>query len=170
MRLAYLELGTIVGTHGLRGEVRVHPACDSPAFACRFRTLFKDPAGRVAVRVLAARPHKNVALLTLEGVGSVAQAEQLRSKTLYFRQEDAALEDGQYFIAELLGCSVVDAADETICYGTLCEVSQTRANDVWHIQKPQGGTILIPVIDDVVKNVDIAAGKVKIMPLAGLLD
>ena len=164
----YLELGTIVGVHGLQGELRVNPSCDSPAFCCQFQRLYFDAGGSTPVRVVSARPHKHVALLKLAGVVSIEEAQAMRAKKLFFRREDARLEEGQYFIAELLGCAVVDFGDPGVRYGTLCDVSKTGANDVWHVRPAEGPQILIPVIDDVVKDVDIAAGVVRIAPLPGL--
>jgi len=164
----FLELGAVVGAHGLQGELRVHPACDSPAFACQFPLLYYDRAGRRPVRVIGARKHKNVALLRLEGVDTIEAAQALKSQTLWFRRADSRLEEGQYFIAELLGCAVVDAGDPALCYGEICGVSKTGANDVWHIRTPQGFEVLIPVIPDVVKEVDPAAGRAAIAPLEGL--
>jgi 16S rRNA processing protein RimM len=166
----YLEIGTIVGTHGIHGELRVSPACDSPEFFAGFDVLYYDARGQRPVRVLGARPHKNLALLRLEGVGSMEAAQALRNKTLFFRRADARLEEGRYFIAELLGCEVFDSEDPGLRYGVISDVSQTGANDVWHIQTPGGGEMLIPVIGDVVKNVDIIKGRIEIVMLNGLME
>jgi len=166
----YLEIGTIVGAHGIHGEVRVNPACDSPEFFAGFDTLYFDPVGQMPVRVVQARAHKNVALLRLEGVDTLEAAQALRSKRLFFRRTDARLEEGRCFIAELLGCAVLDAQDPALRYGVISDVSQTGANDVWHIRTDGGREILIPVIDDVVKRVDIEAGRVEIAMLPGLME
>ena len=170
MRQDFLEIGTIVGTHGIHGELRVNPACDSPEFFAGFDVLYYDAQGRDSVRVLGARANKNIALLRLEGVASMEAAQALRNKTLFFRRADARLEEGRYFIAELLGCEVYDAESPGVCYGVISDVSQTGANDVWHIQTPGGREILIPVIGDVVKNVDVGAGRVEVAMLEGLLE
>ena len=164
----FLEIGTIVGTHGIHGELRVNPACDSPEFFAGFDVLYFDAQGRNPVRVLGARANKNIALLRLEGVASMEAAQALRNKTLFFRRADARLEEGRYFIAELLDCEVFDADDPGLRYGVICDVSQTGANDVWHVKTPGGREILIPVIDDVVKAVDVAKGRVEIHMLPGL--
>ncbi|MDR1927138.1 MAG: ribosome maturation factor RimM [Oscillospiraceae bacterium] len=169
MKQALLEIGTIVGTHGLKGELRVQPACDSPAFFGGFPVLYLDSKGEQPVRVTACRAHKHLALLCLEGVETVEQAQALLRRRLYFRRADARLEPGQYFIAELLGCEVLDANNPALCYGTLCDVSKTGANDVWHIRRPGGGELLIPLIDEVVRRVEIEENKVWITPLEGLL-
>ncbi|MDR3313095.1 MAG: ribosome maturation factor RimM [Oscillospiraceae bacterium] len=168
MKLHFLEIGTIVGTHGIRGELRVLPACDSPAFFRGFSLLYWDDHGAQPVRVLGARPHKNVALLLLEGVASIDDAEALRGKKLWFRREDAQLEEGQYFIAELLDCRVLDFDDRSRCYGTLQDVSSTAANDIWHIRQADGSEALIPVIDEVVQTVDIDRAEILITPIKGL--
>jgi 16S rRNA processing protein RimM len=168
MKLDFLEIGKIVGTHGIRGELRVLPACDSPAYFRGFSLLYWDAAGTQPVRVRGARPHKNVALLQLAGVESIEQAEALRGKTLWFRRADARLEPGQYFIAELLDCRVLDQDDPSHCYGTLQDVSATKANDVWHIRQADGTEVLIPLIDEVVRSVDTEKGEILIVPLPGL--
>jgi len=169
MTLEYLEIGTIVGVHGLQGELRVKPMCDSPAFFAQFTTLYYDAHGQQPVRVVGVREHKQLALLKLEGITTAEAAHSLRSKVLYFKRNDAELDDDQYFIAELLGCGVYDAADGTH-YGEISDVTSPGRHDVWHIRMTDGRALLIPVIDDVVKHVDIAAGRVEIIMLAGLLD
>ncbi|MCL2107180.1 MAG: ribosome maturation factor RimM [Oscillospiraceae bacterium] len=167
----YLEIGTIVGTHGIKGELRVNPACDGPLFFRGFKTLYYDHRGERPVRVLAARAHKSLALLTLEGVDSLALAQAMRGRRLYFRRADAKLAQGQYFVAELLGCRVYDADNPALCYGEISNVSSAgRANDVWHIKPSAGPELLIPVIPDVVKEVDIEAGRIAITPLNGLFE
>ncbi|MDR1463733.1 MAG: ribosome maturation factor RimM [Oscillospiraceae bacterium] len=167
---AYMEIGLLVGAHGIRGECKVKPLCDGPSFLRGFGTLYWDAEGRGAVRVLGCREHGGLALLLLEGVPDRTAAETLRGRTLYLRRADASLAPGQYFIAELTGCAVFDAADPARRYGTLSGVSQTGANDVWHIAAPSGKEWLIPVIDEVVKDVDVAVGRILISPLPGLLD
>ena len=165
----YLEVGQIVGTHGVRGEMRVNPWCDSPEFIKQFKTLYFDKNGQKAVKVLACRPHGNVALLKLEGIDTVEAASALRNKVLYMKRSDAKISEGSYFIAELCDCTVVDADDETKVYGVLTDVSETGANDVWYIEK-DGKEYLIPAIPDVVESVDVKSGVIKIRPLKGIFD
>ena len=169
MKLDYLELGTIVGVHGLQGELRVKPMCDSPAFFAQFATLYYDAHGQQPVRVMGVREHKQLALLKLEGITSAEQAHAFRSKVLYFKRDDAKLDDDQYFIAELVGCGVYDVADGTH-YGEISDVTSPGRHDVWHIRMHNNKEVLIPVIDDVVKHVNIAAGRIEIAMLPGLID
>ncbi len=165
----YLEIGEIVGTHSVHGEIRVNPWCDSPAFIKKFKTLYFDEKGLKAVKVKSAREHGNVALLKLEGIETVEDAQKLRGKILWMKRSDAKLPKGSWFIAELLGCQVLDADDETVDYGVITDVSETGANDVWQITK-DGKDYLIPVIPDVVVETDVAENKVLIRPLKGIFD
>jgi len=166
----YLEIGRIVGAHGLQGELRVNPSCDSLGFFRQFDTLYYDAQGTKPVRVVGMREHKRLALLRLEGVETVEAAQLLRNRRLFFRRADAALEEGQYFIVDLIGCEVYDANDSALYYGKLSDVSQPGANDVWHIKMNDGREVLIPVIDDVVKRVDTKSRRVEIVMLDGLLE
>lgn len=165
----YLELGQIVGTHGVRGEIRLNPWCDSPDFVKQFKTLYFDAQGQKSIKVVSGRVHGNVALLKLEGVDSVESASALRNKILYMKRADAKLRDGSYFIAELIDCRVIDADDENVEYGILSDVSQTGANDVWHVKKG-GSEYLLPSIPSVVCYVNVKDGIIKIRPLKGIFD
>ena len=165
----YLEIGQIVGTHGVRGEMRVQPWCDSPDYLKKFKTLYFDARGEKSVKLESARAHKNAALLKLEGVDSIEDAEKLRGKILYMRREDAKLQKGDYFIAELMDCKVIDDEDESIIYGTVCDVLNNCSTDVWCI-KNGDKEYNFPAIPDIVKSVDVVKGIVKITPLKGLFD
>lgn len=165
----YLEIGQIVGTHGVRGEIRLNPWCDSPDFVRQFKTLYFDAHGNKSVKVVSSRVHGNIALLKLEGIDSVESASALRNKILFMKRADAKIDDGSYFIAELIDCRVIDADDESVEYGVLSDVSQTGANDVWHIKK-DGREFLLPAIPQVVCDVNVKDGIIKIRPLKGIFD
>ena len=165
----YLEVGQIVGTHGVRGEVRVNPWCDSPEFIKQFKTLYYDKNGQSSVKVVVCRPHGNVALLKLDGVETVEAAAAMRNKVLFMKRSDAKIAEGSYFIAELCDCTVIDADDTDKVYGILTDVSETGANDVWHITN-DGKEYLIPAIPDVVDSVDVKQGIIKIRPLKGIFE
>ncbi len=166
----FLELGQIVGTHGIHGEVKVNPWCDDAEFAKRFKKVYLKNGDYEAVKVLSCRHHKNQILMLLEGFGSIEAAESLRNRLLYIARGDAKLEDGVWFIEELIGCSVLDADDNTRCYGELTDVSKTGANDVWEITSPDGKQYLIPAIKDVVINADVMNNTVYIRPLKGIFN
>ena len=170
MRKEYLELGQIVSTHGIRGEVKINPWCDDPAFAKHFHTVFFGSRGESPVNVLACRPHKNMILMLLEGYESIEKAETLRNRMLYIRRSDVDLEEGVWFIEELLGCRVLNADDPSLCYGTLTDITKTGANDVWAVTDAAGNEYLLPAIKDVVIDADVENDRVFIRPLKGIFD
>lgn len=168
MKKQYLETGRVVGTHGVRGELRVQPWCDSPEFLTKFKILYLDAAGAQRLQIKAARVHGNIVLLKVEGIDSIEAAERLRGKTLYMNRADVKLEPGRHFIEDLIGCTVTDA-DTGALLGQLTEVSATGANDVWHIERA-GKTYLVPAIPDVIVSVDVDAAAITLRPLKGIFD
>lgn len=166
----YMEVGQIVGTHGVRGEMRVQPWCDSPAVFASLRTLYWDKEGKQPVRV-RARPHKNIVLVQMDGVDTVPDAAALRGRILYVHREDLKLPPDRHFIQDLIGMTIVDADDGRV-YGTLTDVSATGANDVYHMrtQEEPPREILIPAIPSVILAVDLEQDIVRMRPLKGLLD
>ena len=100
-RKKYLEAGRIVATHGIKGEVKVQPWCDSPQVLCNLSVLYFDN-GKTPVKV-GARPHKNAVIMKIEGVNSAQDAAALRGRVLYLDREDIQLDDGTYFIQDLIG-------------------------------------------------------------------
>ena len=165
----YLEIGQIVSTHGIKGEVRVNPWCDTPEFMKKFKTLYYDKNGEKAVKITACRPHGNIVIMKLDGVDTVEDAQKLRNRTLFMNRDDANLGKDDWFIQDLIGCTVYDADDNSRVYGKLTDVAQTGANDIWFIEN-NGKEYIIPAIQDVVINVDVAAESILIRPLKGIFD
>lgn len=165
----FLETGEITGTHGVRGELRFNPWCDSPDFMKRFKTLYFDKNGEMPIKVLSCRPHGNIVILKLDGIDTVEQAQKLRGKLLYMNRSDAKLGDGNWFVQDLIGCVVYDCDDNTKIYGEITDVAQTGANDIWYIGK-DGKEYIIPAIKDVVIKVDAPNNSVFIKPLRGIFD
>ncbi len=163
----FLETGQITGTHGVRGEVRVHPWSDSPDFVTKFKRLYLNDSGAEYIDVERARVHGNMVIMKIKGVDDIPSAERYRNRVLYISRRDAKISKDAVFVQDLIGCSVFDA-DNDICYGKISDVSQTGANDVWHIKSEDGGETLIPAIPDVIISVDAENDKVVIRPLKGL--
>lgn len=164
----YLEAGRVVGTHGVRGELRVEPWCDSPAVLAALSTLYFDKEGTHPIQV-KARVHKNLALVKVEGVDTVTEAEALRGRVLYLHRDDVNLEPGRHFIQDLLGLRVIDADTEEE-YGELTDVSDTGANNVYHMRGKDGREILIPAIPQIIVQIDTEGGVIRLRPMPGLLD
>ncbi len=164
----FLEAGKIVGTHGIQGELRVDPWCDSADFLDRFKTLYWDK-GVQKLEVVSSRVHKTQLLLKLKGIDSIEQGDILRGKVIYINRDDVRLEKGRYFMQDLIGMSVFDA-DTCIYYGTLTEIIRTGANDVYQITSEDKKNYLIPAIPDVIIDINITNSKMQIRPMRGIFD
>lgn len=167
MRKQYLEIGKIVAVQGLKGEVRVQPWCDSPEFLCGFKELYYKE-GSEKVEIERAYPHKNLAVLKIKGIENPDEAGLLRNKILYMNRKDVILEQGQYFIQDLIGLKVVDSETGEE-YGELSDVGETGANDIYYIRNGDN-TYLIPAVPEVVEKTDIDEGKMYIKAMKGLFD
>lgn len=167
MENGLLEIGKIVAIHALKGEMRVQPWCDSPDFLAEFDELCLDGQW---LEVESARPHKNIVILKLQGINTPEAAQKQVGKILYIDRSQVELPEGTYFIADLIGLQVIDADDPEKVYGTLTDVSQTGANDVYHIRFASGKTYYIPAIPQVVVKTDLERGVMIIRPLEGLFD
>ncbi len=170
MKLAYLELGKVQNTHGVRGELRVEPWCDDVELFDTLETVYLGRDGKDPHRIVSWRPHKHLVLLTLQGIGDLDAAARLKNKVLYVRREDIedTLPEGRHFIAEMLGCEVRDA-DTGAVYGTLTDVFNRGANNVWEI-KNGDKEYLMPDIPGIVVSVDVEAEVALVRPIPGIFD
>lgn len=169
MKKKFLEIGKIVSTHGIKGEVRVQPWCDDSELLTEIDVLYFNQ-GKEEVVIENARVHKNVVVMKIENVNDMNSAQLLRNKILYVDREDLLLDENTYFIQDLIGMKVVDFDNEEKVYGKIIDVTQTGANDVYHIEDEKGNVVLIPAIADVVKETDLDNDIMKITPLKGLFD
>ena len=167
MKKQFLEIGQIVNTHGLKGEVKVMPWCDSPEFLCAFKKLYLKNGD--TVDVTNARVQKKMVILKIKGVNSIEQADVMRNTILYMNRSDIELDEDVFFWQDILNCTVIDA-DTGKEYGKITDILETGANDVYQITDKDGKNYLIPVIDDVVVSTDIDSEIVTIRPLKGIFD
>lgn len=167
MKKEFIEVGKIVGTHGVRGMVRIQPWADSGEFLCGFDTFYAGPE-KAPLQIEKIQPHGNTVIAKIKGTDSVEQAETLRNRVLSVRRCDAGIPQDRYFVSELIGCKVFDSCDKAF-YGTISDVSKTGANDVWHIIK-DGKEYLLPAIAEVIGKVDVETEEVEISPMKGIFD
>ena len=168
MKQQFIETGKITGTHGVRGEMRVQPWCDTPEDLLQYKRLYLDNKGTKWLQVSGMRVHKAMVILKAKGIDTIPQAEALREQVIYLNRDDLALEEGQYLVVDLIGCKVFHTATNEPL-GEICDVSQTGANDVWHIKK-EGKEYLIPAIPLVVDKVDVEHERITITPLKGIFE
>ncbi|MBQ8893044.1 MAG: 16S rRNA processing protein RimM [Clostridia bacterium] len=159
-----LQAGKIINTHALKGDIRIYPYCDSAEFLCEVNKLYVDGQ---CYKVTAARVHKGQALVHLKGINKIEDAELLVGKLAYFDKNDVALDEGQFFIDDILGLTVEDI-DTGEVYGKVTDVIPTGANDVFEVTGNK--VLLVPKIDEVVIDIDLENEVIKIRPLQGLFE
>ncbi len=163
----YLEAGKIVATHGIRGEVRIEPWCDSADFIADLRRFYR--ADGSVLEVESSRVHKSMLLAKFKGIDTVNQGDLLRGVVIYLNRDDVRLPRGRYFVQDLLGAQVEDA-DTGRVYGKIEEIFQTAANDVYRIRDDAGKDYLFPAVDAMIVSTDLEAGCVRVRPIKGIFD
>ena len=162
MKLEYIEVGQIVNTHGVRGELKVTPWCDDAEQFLDFKTLYLDGQ---AVTPKTIRIHKGNVLLTLPEVDNMDAALHLKNKVLSVRRADMKLPEGRFLNAELIGLRVLDCATgEEI--GVIKDVLIYPANNVLVVKGAK--EYLIPAVPSVIETTDIEAGTMTIHLLKGM--
>lgn len=155
----FLNVGQIVNTHGVKGEVKVFPLTDDPM---RFKKLKKVIIDNKEVQILSYKFQKDRVILHLEGVDTMDDAIRLKGKYLKVSREDAVkLPKDTYFIADLIGCSVFDT-DETPL-GEVYDVIKTGSNDVYWVKGIK--ELLIPVLKEIVLDINVEDKKIVIKPV-----
>ncbi len=162
----YLVIGFLRRPFGVSGEILMDLHTDFPE---RFRTGRKVYVGdeHKPITLASVRPHGENMLVRLRGVNTPEAAGQYRNTWLFIKTKDAPpLPEGKYYQYQLLGLKVVDEADHTL--GTLTEILETGANDVYVVKDEAGKEILLPAIPSVILDVQPEAGLIRVHVLEGL--
>lgn len=166
----YLNVGKIVNTHGIKGEVRVQSITENPEerYQAGSKLVIEmDKNEQVPVTVSSHRVHKNFDLLTFEEYSSINDVEQFKNKMLQIDEELLPeLEEGVYYENEIIGSTVLDEKSNKI--GTLKEILFMPANDVWVVKRPGKKDLLLPFIESVILNVDTINKEIIVHVLEGL--
>lgn len=165
----FLQVGVITNTHGIKGEVKVFPTTDDPSRFKSLKNVILDTGrDRVELEIEQVKFFKQFVILKFKGYDSINDVEQYRKKSLLVSRENAVeLQENEYFIADLLGLTVV--TDEGKQLGTLKDVLQTGANDVYVVETPEGQEILIPAIRQCILSVDLEEQTMRVHLLKGLV-
>ena len=163
MKERFLEAGKIVNTHGIAGEVKILPWADSPDFLLDFNTVYID--GR-PVALLSARVHKNCVLARLEGVEDVNAAMRLRDKTVCIDRKDVELEEGAFFLADIMGLEVRDADTGTVL-GKIADILTPPASNVYVVK---GGETehMIPAVPEFIVETNVDEGFIRVRLIEGM--
>lgn len=165
----YLEIGQVVNTFGIQGMVKVNPFTDDIKRFDKLKTIYiQNKKGIKEYEVQEVKYHKNMVLVKLKGIDNPEDADLLRqSYLLVDREKEEPLEDGVYYIVDLLGLEVY--TDENQLLGTLEDIYNTGSNDIYVVKNQLGKQILLPGISDVIKKVDLEAKRIVVHLLKGLL-
>ena len=166
----YFRIGVITTTHGLKGEVKVFPTTEDPG---RFEELekcfLKDRNEYKPLTISSVRYFKNLVILGFKEYTDIDQVMPLRSKELYVDREHAIpLEEGEYYVADILGCDVLDEEGRKL--GILEDYMETGAQDVYRIRQDNGKEFLLPAVDEFIKKVDVEGRKMIIRLIPGMVD
>ncbi len=166
--LEYLSIGEIVNVHGVKGALKVLPLTDDPSRFHRLKTVRVVRGTSVAsYPILHVGGSGSLILLTLEGVDTREKAEGLKGAFLEIpRQEAISLPEDSFFIGDLIGCQVYEM--DGTCLGTVKDVLQTGSNDVYQVVDEQGRMLLLPALKQVVREVRIEQGLIRVELLPGL--
>ena len=165
--MEFLEVGKIINTHGLRGDVKVVAWTDSPEDFEDIPVVYiKKKTGNEKLTVSKIKYQKNNLIVKFKEINDINEAEKYRGLIIYADRDDLwELEDGVYYIADLIG---LDVYDESGKIGVIADVFNTGANDIYDVKRDGKKNFLLPVIDDVVKEIDIKNGRVIVHVMEGL--
>lgn len=164
-----LEIGQIINTFGIKGEVKVFPLTDDIKRFDNLETVYvKTKKESQLYNIESIKYHKNFVLIKFKGINTVEQAEILRNSYLEVDREQAIpLNEGEYFIADLIGLEVY--SDEGKLIGKVDDIYNTGANDIYVVKDDLGKQTLLPGIKDVIKNVDLEKGQIIVHLIPGLI-
>ena len=164
-----LQVGVISSTHGVRGEVKVFPTTDDVTRFRQLKTVYLD-TGRemLPLEIQNVKFFKQFAILKFKGIDNINDIEKYRGKSLMIDREDAVdLEEDEYFIADMIGMKV--CTEDGSEFGTLKDVMETGANDVYIIDSLEHGEVLIPAIRECILDVDMDEERMTIHLMEGLV-
>ena len=165
-----LQVGIITSTHGVRGEVKVYPTTDDPRRFRRLKEVVLDTGKeKLNLEIEGVKFFKQFVILKFKGLDNINDIEKYRQKSLYVTRKNAVrLQKDEYFIADLIGLKVQDESGKEL--GTVKDVIETGANDVYEVEMADGKSLLLPAIKQCILNVDVENGTMQVHVLEGLLD
>ena len=166
----FLRVGVISSTHGVRGEVKVYPTTDDPKRFRDLQAVILDTGKELReLKISGVKFFKNQVILKFRGYDNINDVEPYKGMDLLVSWADAVpLGDNENFIVDLIGMTVVTDGGETL--GTLTDVLQTGANDVYVVKTAEGKEVLLPAIRDCILEVNVEEQRMLVHVLEGLLD
>lgn len=165
-----LRVGVITSTHGIAGEVKVYPTTDDPnRFKKLKKCIMKTERDSFDLDIASVKFFKNMVILKFKQFNNINEIERFKNAELYVTRDNAVpLDEGEYFVCDLIGLKVIDEEDNEI--GVVTDVLQTAANDVYEIEASDGKKHLFPAIKQCILNVDLENSVMKVHVMKGLMD
>ena len=167
-KMGYTVIGKITNSHGVKGDIKIFPLTDDPD---RFFSLKKAYIGEIKEEVFPEDPriHKGMILIRLKGMEDINKILRFKGQYIYVLDDDRIkLPEGRYFISDLIGCEVYDMTERKL--GTIKDVLQGAANDVYVIDGGNGMEYLIPAVERFIVSVNIADNKIQVDPIKGMIE
>ena len=163
-----LKVGVITTTHGVRGEVKVFPTTDAERFMELEYVILDTGRGKRELTIQNVKFFKNLVILKFEGIDNINDIEKYKGKELWVPREEAQeLDEDEYYIGDLIGMDVL--LEDGTRFGSLKDVMETGANDVYVVETEEGKEVLLPAIHDCIMDVDIEKNAMTIHLMKGLL-
>lgn len=165
----YLEIGQIVNTFGIKGQVKVNPFTDDIRRFDELKEMYVEKKHELKLfQIEKVNYSKNMVILKLKGIETPEQAETLRNSYLKIDRKNAKkLPEGTYYIADLIGLDVY--TDENKLLGKLDYIYNTGSSDIYVVKDEQGKETLLPAIKEVLKQVDLDSKKIIVHIIEGLI-
>lgn len=165
----FFEIGQIVNTFGIKGMVKVVPYTDDIQRFDKLKKVYLvSKKEKKEYEVEEVKYQKNMVLIKFKGINSIEEAEELRNQYIQIPREDAInLEEGSYYIADLIGMKVITEEGENL--GILEDIYNTGSNDIYVVKNELGKQLLLPAIQDVIKKIDLEEEKMIVHLIEGLI-
>ena len=164
-----LKVGVITTTHGVRGEVKVFPTTDPERFLDLEYVILDAGREMKKLEIRNVKFFKNLVILKFNGIDNINDIEMYKGRDLWVPREEAQeLDEDEYYIGDLIGMEVV--LEDNTHFGTLKDVMETGANDVYVVETSEGEEILLPAIRDCILDVNVEEKRMTVHVLEGLLD
>ena len=168
--MKYIEVGKIVGTHGIKGEVKVNS--DSSFKDERYKVgnvlYLNDQDKMIKIEINSYRPHKNLDLITFNNHTNINDVLKYVNCSIYVDEADLTeLEEDEFYFEDLIDSNVVDDKGNEI--GKIIDINEVPQGEILVIKKANGGKALIPFVNEFIKEIDLENKIVIITPIEGLL-
>ena len=165
---AFLEIGKVIATHGLKGYVKVMGWCDDVYVFKSLSFLYFDANGEIKKKIKKVGFYKNSVIILFSDIFDVESALELVNKILYFKRQDIKLKPNHNFIQDLIDVEIYDHLNKDLCYGKIVNVFKTKAHAIYEVVDEQKKEKLIPATENIIVKKDLKNNRIYIKKIEGL--